>query len=121
MAMHVWLEKEDAEGPPVLPLVEVKLCVDLATSRSSVEIGGSDGAVEIGDRGSEVEVGISLSSSSSSSMDGVRSGAIWESPYGESSNIFPSLDLATSADYLAAVDDGIPEVADYLATVDDHG
>nr|ABF97165.1 hypothetical protein LOC_Os03g36944 [Oryza sativa Japonica Group] len=124
--MHIWLEKEDGEGPPVLPLVEVKLCVDLATSRATVarppmEIGGRDGTVEIGDRGSEVEVGISLSSSSSSSMDGVRSGAIWESPDGESSDIFPSLDLTTSTDYLAAVDDGIPEVADYLAAVDDDG
>lgn len=75
--MHIWLEKEDREGPPVLPLVEVKLCVDLATSRATVarppmeiggkgigdrngtmEIGGRDGAVEIGDRGSEVEVGM---------------------------------------------------------------
>lgn len=63
VAMHIWLEKEDGEGPPVLPLVEVKLCVDLATSRATVarppmEIGGRDGTVEIGDRGSEVEVGM---------------------------------------------------------------
>nr|AAK52564.1 Hypothetical protein [Oryza sativa Japonica Group] len=48
-------------------------------------------------------------------MDGVWSSAIWESPdgevAGESSDIFPSLDLATSADYLTAVNDDIPEVA----------
>jgi hypothetical protein len=48
-------------------------------------------------------------------MDGVWSNAIWDSldgeVAGESSDIFPSLDLATSADYLAAVNDDISEVA----------
>uniref|UniRef100_A0A0D3FKH8 Uncharacterized protein n=1 Tax=Oryza barthii TaxID=65489 RepID=A0A0D3FKH8_9ORYZ len=119
--MHIWLEKEDGEGPSVLPLVEVKLCVDLATSRATVarppmEIGGrgigdGNGTVEIGGRDGAVEIG----------GQGAQSGVIWESPDGESSDIFPSLDLTTSTDYLAAVDDGIPEVADYLAAVDDDG
>ncbi|BAS93232.1 Os05g0301950 [Oryza sativa Japonica Group] len=36
---------------------------------------------------------------------------------GESSDIFSSLDLATSADYLAAVDDDIPEVASPWSTM----
>jgi hypothetical protein len=54
-------------------------------------------------------------------MDGVWSSAIWESPdgevVGESSDIFPSLDLATSADYLTAVNDDIPKVASPRSTM----